>query len=161
MRTLHKKFLTTCLALTMALALAVPAFADSYRIQSAASSSFWNVATYNGSVALGPIQLSTNGCFWEVIFDAAGNMKLKCPYAGAMGQTLVASADSSSAGSLVIVASNNLPPQHSSVDIKTIGNGMSRIYFNQIDKYATQSGSQVRIMGYNESNNTHKWYLHA
>lgn len=161
MKTLHKKFLTTCLALTLALAMAVPAFADSYRIQSVSSSAFWNVATFNGSVALGPLQLDSNGCFWEVIFDSAGIMKLKCPYASAMGQTLVASADSSTDGSLVIAASNDLPPQHSSVDIKTIGNGMSRIYFNQIDKYATQSGSQIRIMGYQETNNTHKWYLHA
>lgn len=160
MKTLNKKILTTCLALMMAFVMAVPAFADSYRIQSASSSKFWNVTTYGGAVALAPIKLEHNGCYWETVIHA-GVLKLKCPYTTNMGKTLVASADSSSAGSLVIAASIDLPSQHSSVDIKTIGGGMSRIYYNLIDKYAAASGSEVRVYGYNESDTNHKWYLHT
>lgn len=159
-KSMLKKFLTTCIAFTMALVMAVPAFADSYRIQSAANSKFWNVTTSGGAVALAPIKLESNGCYWETVIHA-GVMKLKCPYASTMGKTLVASADSSSEGSLVITASIDLPNQHSSVDIKTIGGGMSRIHYNLINKYAAASGSEVRVYGYNESNTNHKWYLHT
>lgn len=160
MKRLHKRILTVCLALMMSVVMAVPAFAASYRIQSVPNSTFWNVTTYNGSVVLAPVKLEGNGCYWETIFDGS-TMRLKCPYTNTMGKTLVATANSNTQGALVIGEVIEHADARSAVDIKTIGGGMSRIHFNQIDKYASASGSEVRIYNYSETNNNHKWYLHG
>lgn len=154
-----KRLLTLLLAMLMAVGMAVPTFAASYRIQSVSNNTYWNVDTYNGYVATDIIRLGSSGCLWTFFIDGDNVWKLKCPYVSSNGRTMVATANGSQAGSRITVAASTLPNQHSSIDIHTIGNNMSRIYFNKIDKYAYNGGTYPYVTNYNESTLSQKWYL--
>ena len=158
MKTLCKKFLTGCMALAMACAMAIPTFAaepqtrsatpnQSYSFQSCETGTYLTASS--GTLCLGGATKWTPRYYNGVV---------KLYYqTGANSNGMVATYNYGPVSLTAATTENS----RTSIDILSVNSVQHRIYFNQKDVYISSYGGNVQTNWYDESAAGLKWNLAA
>ena len=158
MKTLCKKFLTGCMALAMACAMAIPTFAaepqtrsatpnQSYSFQSCETGTYLTASS--GTLCLGGATKWTPRYYNGVV---------KLYYqTGANSNGMVATYNYGPVSLTAATTENS----RTSIDILTVNSVQHRIYFNQKDVYISSYGGNVQTNWSDESAAGLKWNLAA
>lgn len=167
MKTLRKKVLTVCLALMMAVVMAVPAFAaeitpyaDIYHPYHIRASASTNRALYGSgfAVSLSAYDASSANQDWT-IGRYNGTLKLYANMTIGTGNQMVLTY-AFPLGPVILDGEGGLP-WGQSIDFHTTGTNKARIYFDQCDYYLQANTTYTDVVGanYAEQNNDQIWLL--